>query len=43
MITHASLSEQERAKIGITRDLIRLSIGIEDSRDILEDLEQALG
>jgi cystathionine beta-lyase/cystathionine gamma-synthase len=42
MITHASLTEAERRKIGITPDLVRLSIGIEDSRDIIEDLEQAL-
>jgi cystathionine beta-lyase/cystathionine gamma-synthase len=43
MITHSSLTEKEREKIGITPDLIRLSIGIEDEKDLVEDLEKALG
>lgn len=41
-MTHASIPEAERLKIGITDSLIRLSIGIEDVHDLLEDLEQAL-
>jgi cystathionine gamma-synthase/cystathionine gamma-lyase len=43
MISHSSLSEKERAAIGITKDLIRLSIGLEDIQDIIEDLDLALG
>lgn len=41
-MTHASIPEQERLKIGITDSLIRLSVGIEDIDDLLKDLEQAL-
>jgi len=41
-MTHASIPEPERLKIGITDSLIRLSVGIEDENDLLEDLEQAL-
>jgi cystathionine beta-lyase/cystathionine gamma-synthase len=43
MMTHASVPEQERARIGLSDSLIRLSIGIEDVDDLREDLEQALG
>lgn len=41
-MTHASIPESERLKIGITDSLIRLSVGIEDINDLLSDLEQAL-
>lgn len=41
-MSHASIPEVERLKIGITDSLIRLSVGIEDVEDILADLEQAL-
>jgi cystathionine beta-lyase len=41
-MTHASIPEPERLKIGITDSLIRLSVGIEDEEDLLKDLEQAL-
>ncbi|TVZ55960.1 cystathionine gamma-lyase [Lutibacter sp. Hel_I_33_5] len=41
-MTHASIPEPERLKIGITDSLIRLSVGIEDISDLLADLEQAL-
>lgn len=41
-MTHASIPYETRQKVGITDGLIRLSIGIEDSRDILFDLEQAI-
>lgn len=41
-MTHASIPKEEREKIGITESLIRLSVGIEDIDDLLEDLEQAL-
>jgi cystathionine beta-lyase len=41
-MTHASIPESERLKIGITDSLIRLSVGIEDVNDLLEDVKQAL-
>ena len=41
-MTHASVSPKEREQIGITDQLIRLSVGIEDADDLIEDLEQAL-
>ena len=41
-MTHASIPESERLKIGITNSLIRLSVGIEDVNDLLEDIKQAL-
>ncbi|MBL4605003.1 MAG: PLP-dependent transferase, partial [Flavobacteriaceae bacterium] len=41
-MTHASIPEPERLKIGITDSLIRLSVGIEDVTDLLADLTQAL-
>ncbi len=40
--THAALSDEERERLGITQGLIRLSVGIEDKEDLIEDLEQAL-
>jgi len=40
--THRQLSEEELASAGVTPDMIRLCIGIEDIEDIIEDLEQAL-
>jgi O-acetylhomoserine (thiol)-lyase len=40
--THSQLSEEEQASTGVTPGLIRLSIGIEDVRDIIADIEQAL-
>jgi hypothetical protein len=41
-MTHASVPADERAKIGITDNLIRLSVGIEDKEDLIHDLDQAL-
>ena len=41
-MSHASMPEEARLKIGITDSLIRLSVGIEDVEDLLADLEQAL-
>lgn len=41
-MSHGSIPEVERLKIGITDSLIRLSVGVEDINDLLEDLEQAL-
>jgi O-acetylhomoserine (thiol)-lyase len=40
--THQQLSVEEQADAGITPDLVRLSVGIEDIRDILADLDQAI-
>jgi cystathionine beta-lyase/cystathionine gamma-synthase len=40
--THAALTDAERAAAGITEGMIRLSIGIEDKEDLIDDLEQAL-
>jgi cystathionine gamma-synthase len=41
-MTHASMTPEARAKAGISDGLIRLSIGIEDAADLIEDLELAL-
>ena len=43
IMTHASIPQQQRAAIGISDTLIRLSVGIEDCDDLLSDLAQALG
>jgi O-acetylhomoserine (thiol)-lyase len=40
--THQQLSEEEQASTGVTPGLVRLSVGIEDIRDILADLDQAI-
>lgn len=40
--THAQLSPEDREKIGVTSDFIRLSVGLEHIDDILEDIDQAL-
>ena len=40
--THQQLHEEEKVACGITDDMIRLSIGLEDVEDILWDLDQAL-
>jgi len=41
-MTHASIPEKEREKLGITDSLIRLSVGIEDIDDLMDDLQQVL-
>jgi len=41
--THQQLSAEEQAAAGVSQDFIRLSIGIEDVHDIIEDISQALG
>ena len=43
IMTHASVPERERAKLGINDQLIRLSVGIEAIEDLIEDLDRALG
>lgn len=40
--THQQLTKEEQEATGVTQDFIRLSIGIEDSDDIIEDIDQAL-
>lgn len=40
--THAQLTEEEQVKAGVTPDMIRLSVGIEDVEDLIYDLDQAL-
>ena len=42
LMTHASIPEEKRKEIGITDDLVRLSVGVEDIQDLIADLEQAL-
>jgi cystathionine beta-lyase/cystathionine gamma-synthase len=41
-MTHASVPAERKAELGITDGLVRLSCGVEDVEDLLEDLEQAL-
>jgi cystathionine beta-lyase/cystathionine gamma-synthase len=42
LTSHAMISAQDRAKMGVTEQLIRLSVGIENADDLIADLEQAL-
>lgn len=42
-MTHASIPREERIKNGLTDSLIRLSVGIEDVEDLIDDLNQAIG
>ncbi|XP_070602254.1 cystathionine gamma-lyase [Erythrolamprus reginae] len=42
IMTHASVPKEDREVLGISDTLIRISIGLEDSEDLLEDLDQAL-
>jgi cystathionine beta-lyase/cystathionine gamma-synthase len=42
-MTHASIPKEEREKTGVVDSLIRLSVGIEDADDLIEDLKQAIG
>lgn len=41
-MTHASIPREDRMRMGLKDELIRLSVGIEDAGDLIEDLEQAL-
>ena len=41
-MTHASVPSEHRLRIGITDDMVRISVGIEDLDDLKEDLAQAL-
>jgi O-succinylhomoserine sulfhydrylase len=40
--THQRFSAEERARLGITDDLLRLSVGLEDPADLIDDLDRAL-
>ncbi len=41
-MSHASIPPEERARLGITDDLIRISAGLEDAEDLIEDFDRAL-
>ena len=41
-MTHASVAPDERARLGITDNLIRISVGLEEEEDLLADIQQAL-
>ncbi len=41
-MTHASIPREQRLSVGLTDSLIRLSVGVEDEKDLIEDLKQAL-
>lgn len=41
-MTHAAIEPEERLKVGITDGLVRISVGMEDAEDLIEDLQQAL-
>ena len=42
-MTHASIPREERIKNGLSDSLIRLSVGIEDADDLIDDLNAAIG
>jgi cystathionine gamma-lyase/cystathionine beta-lyase len=42
-MTHASIPRAERERVGVVDNLLRLSVGVEDIEDLIEDLKQALG
>ncbi len=42
LMTHASVPDAERAKLGIDDSLIRLSVGVESCKDLVDDLRAAL-
>jgi len=41
-MTHASIPAEKRAETGVTDDMVRLSVGVEDIDDLIADIEQAL-
>jgi cystathionine gamma-lyase len=43
VMTHKSVPEEIRARVGVTDDLVRLSVGVEDADDLIADLERAIG
>lgn len=42
-MTHASIPKEEREKTGVVDSLVRLSVGVEDEEDLIDDLKQAIG
>merc|ERR1711936_1329340 len=42
LMTHASIEEKERVALGVTYNLVRLSVGLENAEDIIADVDQAL-
>jgi cystathionine gamma-lyase len=42
LMTHASVPKEQREKLGVTDSLVRLSVGVEDVRDLIDDLNSAL-
>ncbi len=42
LMTHASVPKEQREKLGVTDSLVRLSVGVEDVRDLIDDLKTAL-
>jgi cystathionine beta-lyase len=42
-MTHASIPPEERKKSGLVESLLRLSVGVEDVDDLIDDLNQAIG
>ncbi|HYB53151.1 MAG TPA: PLP-dependent transferase, partial [Thermoanaerobaculia bacterium] len=41
-MTHASIPEEERNRLGVTQGLVRISVGLEDVEDLIADLDRAL-
>ena len=41
--THRNIGEEERARVGIGENMLRLSVGLEETSDLLADLTQAIG
>ena len=42
-MTHVGIPQEQKEKLGITDSLIRISVGIEDADDLIEDIQQAIG
>lgn len=42
VMTHASVPAEQRAVLGITDALVRISVGLEDSQDLINDIKEAL-
>ena len=42
LTSHAMISAEQRAEMGVTEQMVRLSVGIESADDMIEDLERAL-
>jgi cystathionine gamma-lyase len=41
LMTHASVPKEQREALGVTDSLVRLSVGVEDVRDLIDDLQTA--